>query len=113
MENWPGTQIACILDINGVKIPTFKCLEAIFSRILLIAMSLALLALFVMLVIGGFKYLTSGGDPKATAAGQQTMTFAFAGIILMAAALVIFRIIHAFTGVNVLDFTIPTINYTL
>lgn len=116
MKVWPGTNIECILSIDTggstIDIPTFKCLEAIFSRILLVAMSLALLALFVMLVIGGFKYLTSGGDPKATAAGQQTMTFAFAGIILMALAYVIFLIIKTFTGVDVLNFTIPAINYT-
>jgi hypothetical protein len=58
-----------------------------------------------------FQYLTSGGDPKATAAGQQTMTFAFAGIILMALAYVVFLIIKTFTGVDVLNFTIPAINY--
>lgn len=112
---WPGTTIECIIEVpgpGGVQIPTFKCLEAIFSRILLVAISLSLLALFVMLVIGGFKFLTSGGDPKATASAKQTMTFAFLGMILMALAYVIFQIIHVFTGVDVLNFTVPTINGT-
>lgn len=107
MENWPGTNIACIQDVNGVKVPTFKCFEAIFSRLLQIILPLAVVALFVMLVIGGFKYLTSGGDQKKTASAQQTMTYAVAGIGLMAIAFLVFKIIEAFTGVNILEFTIP------
>lgn len=115
MKVWPGTNIECILEIGGppaVEVPTFKCFEAIFSRILVVAISLSLLALFVMLVIGGFKFLTSGGDPKAAASAKQTMTFAFLGMILMAVAYVIFQIIHVFTGVDVLNFTVPTVNGT-
>lgn len=101
----------CSITIDRVQIPTFQCLEVVFARILTVMLSLALLALFVMLVIGGFKYLTSGGDPKKTASAQQTMTFAFAGVILMSLAYVIFLIIKTFTGVDVLNFTFPSINY--
>ncbi|MBI3380215.1 hypothetical protein HY029_05670 [Candidatus Gottesmanbacteria bacterium] len=107
MENWPGTNIACIENFNGVKVPTIKCFEAIFQRLLKIILPLAVIALFVMLVIGGFKYLTSAGDQKKTASAQQTMTYAIGGIALMAIAYLVFKIIYAFTGVNVLEFTIP------
>lgn len=102
--NWSS----CTLNIGGVDIPTFKCLEIVFVRILNIAVTLGVLALFVMLVIGGFKYLTSGGDQKATASAQQTMTYAIAGIALMAVAFLIFRLIEYFTGVKITIFTIPS-----
>lgn len=105
MQDWKSS--GCIQTINGVDIPTFKCLEVVFSNILTVAVSLAALALFVMLLIGGFKYLTSGGDQKATASAQQTMTYAIAGIALMALAFLIFRIIEYFTGVKVTIFSIP------
>lgn len=108
LENWPDTQIACIQNINGVKIPTLKCFEAVFSRILGMIVSLAVLALFVMLVIGGFKYLTSAGDQKKTAAAQQTLTYAIMGVGLMAIAFLIFKLIEVFTGVPITIFTIPT-----
>lgn len=107
MKKWSDIE-GCILNIGGVEVPTFKCLEAVFSNILTVAISLAGLALFVMLVMGGFKFLTSGGDPKATGQAKQTMTYAVIGIALMALAFLIFRLIEVFTGVNVTKFEIPT-----
>jgi len=104
MKDWTS----CMQTVGGVDVPTLKCLEIVFSNILTVAVSLAGLALMVMLIVGGFKFLTSGGDPKATASAQQTMTYAIAGIALMAVAFLIFKIIQYFTGVNVLIFEIPT-----
>lgn len=107
MKDWSG----CVQNIRGVgDVPTIKCFEVIFANILTVAVSLAVLALFIMLVVGGFKYLTSGGDQKATASAQQTITYAIAGIALMASAFIIFRIIEVFTGIKVTIFTIPEIN---
>lgn len=107
MKEWGKTGVKCIQEINGVDVPTFKCLEAVFIQILNIAVSLAVLALFIMLVIGGFKYLTSGGDQKATASAQQTLTYAVSGIALLAIAFLIFRLIEFFTGVKITVFTVP------
>lgn len=90
-----------------IKVPTLKCLEVVFSNILTVSISLAILALFVMLLVGGFKYLTSSGDQKATASAQQTMTSALIGIVLLALAFIIFKLIEQFTGVNVTKFEIP------
>lgn len=103
MKEW-GTYPGCIVD----GVPTFKCLEVIFANILTIAVSLAVLALFVMLIMGGFKYLTSAGDPKAAGSARQTMTYAIAGIVLMALAYLIFRLIETFTGVTITIFHIPS-----
>lgn len=105
MKDWKD----CLQPVQGVSdgVPTLKCLEVVFARILQIFVSLAVLALFVMLVIGGFKYLTSGGDQKKTAEAQQTMTYAIAGIVLMVLAFLIFKLIENFTGVTVTKFEIP------
>lgn len=110
MKEWAGVKCIEVFNTGGstFEVPTIKCFEAIFSRILSIIVSLAVLALFVMLVIGGFKYLTSAGDQKKTAGAQATMTHAIAGIALMAIAFLIFKIIQAFTGVDITTFTIPT-----
>lgn len=103
MTDWS----TCTLNIGGVDIPTLRCLEVVFTRILTISISLAVLALFIMLTIGGFKFLTSGGDQKAAASAQQTMTYAIIGIVLFAVAFIIFKLIESFTGVNITTFTIP------
>lgn len=107
MKPWPGTKIFCLESTSFGDIPTLKCLEAVFQLLLKNIVALAVLVLFVMLVIGGFKYLTSAGDQKKTASAQQTMTYAIAGIVLMVLAYAIFQIIHAFTGVDILKFEIP------
>ena len=108
MTPWDSCLESIVTGGGTVEVPTIKCLEIVFANILTVAISLGALALFVMLLIGGFKYLTSGGDPKATTSAQQTMTYAVAGIALMAVAYLIFRIIEFFTGVKVTIFTIPT-----
>lgn len=97
----------CLANIGGENIPTLKCLEVVFARILQAATSLAVLALFIMLVIGGFKYLTSGGDAKAASSAQKTMTYAVAGLVLLVLAFLIFRLIEEFTGVTITKFVIP------
>ncbi len=103
MRDWTS----CMQTINGVDVPTLRCLEIIFANILTMAISLATLALFVMFIVGGFKFLTSGGDQKASASARQTLTYAVAGIALMAVAFIIFRIIEEFTGLTVTRFFIP------
>ena len=105
MKPWAG--VPCIKTIGGVDVPTLKCLEAVYKQILNIAISLGLLALFIMLIVGGFKLLTAAGDPKAAASAKQTMTYAVMGIALMAIAFLIFRIIEFFTGVKITIFTVP------
>lgn len=105
MKEWAGVQ--CIRTIGGVDVPTLKCLEGVYKQILGIIVSLAILALFVMLLVGGFKFLTSGGDPKATAGAKQTMTYAIMGIALMAVAYLIFRLIEFYLGIQITVFTIP------
>lgn len=94
--------------VGGDKIPTIKCIEVIFTNILSAFIPLAIIALFVMLIIGGFKFMTSRGDHKATASAQNTLTYAVAGILLMAVAYLVFVLIKVFTGVDVLRFEIPS-----
>lgn len=98
---WPTE---CLQD----DIPTIKCLEAVFYNILKVAVSLVTLALFIMLLVGGFKFLTSGGDPKATEGAKGTMTYAIVGLVVIIASYLILRAIEYFTGLKLTEFTIPS-----
>lgn len=64
-------------------------------------MAIAAIVLFVMFIIGGFKYLTSGGDAKAVEAAKKTLTYAIAGLVVLVLAVIILDLIHIITGVNV------------
>jgi len=87
---------------------TFKDFEGIFENVLKIAVRLAGLAVFVMLLIGGFKYLTSGGDPEKKAQAKATITWAIFGFIILLLGWFILRFIAEFTGIpEILEFEIP------
>lgn len=107
--SFPGCQLVGkdgISDPTGA--PNLKCLEAVFANIVSVVVTLAGIALFVMLVIGAIRYLTSGGEPKATEAAQKTMTSAVLGIALIIGSYLILRLLSSFTGVPLLKFEIPS-----
>jgi hypothetical protein len=81
-------------------------LNGTFNNIVGVALGFAGIGLFIMLLIGGFKFITSGGDPKAAGAAKQTLTFAIIGMVLIACSFLIIRIIGTFTGINLSVFNI-------
>jgi len=89
------------------NVVTIQGLECIVKTILNLAVRLAGIALFIILIIGGFKHLTSGGDPKAAESAQKTITYAILGLALLLGAWLILLFVKEFTGVDVTQFTIP------
>lgn len=81
-------------------------LEFVFGKVVTSLLALGGIVLFLMLLSGGFKYLTSGGDPKATETAQKTLTYAIGGMVLLAGSYMILRIISDFTGADVTNFVI-------
>ena len=81
-------------------------LEAVFANVVSVALELSGIVLFIMLIIGGFGYLTSGGNPKAAEGAKKTITYAIIGLVFIVLALLVMRFIEDFTGVNVTQFTI-------
>lgn len=81
-------------------------LQQLFLRIINLIVPLAFIILTIMLLIGGIKFLTSGGDAKATQAAGQTMTWALLGILFLALAWLVLLLIKAFTGVDVTNFNL-------
>ena len=55
---------------------------SIIKNIIKLLAPAAGIAFFVMLLVGGYQFMTSGGDPKAVGAARNTLTYAVIGIIL-------------------------------
>ena len=85
---------------------TLQGLETVFESVVTSLLALGGIVLFLMLLSGGFKYLTSGGDPKAVESAQKTLTYAIGGMVLLAGSYMILRIISDFTGADVTNFVI-------
>lgn len=81
-------------------------IENIFSSIISAAGILFGFGFFLMIIWGGIKFLTSGGDPKAVASAKATLTWAIIGLAILALSYTILVIITAFTGVDVTKFKI-------
>lgn len=71
-----------------------------FQRILGVLSALFGFAFLAMIIVGGFRYLTSGGEPKATAAARNVLTYAVIGLILMIVAWLVLLLIQTIFRVN-------------
>jgi uncharacterized membrane protein YuzA (DUF378 family) len=89
---------------NGVA--TIQGFECVFANILQVIVGLAGLAFFIMFIVGGFKYLTSGGDSKKVAGASATLTMAVIGVAGVIVSWLILSFIQNFTGINVTQFKI-------
>jgi heme/copper-type cytochrome/quinol oxidase subunit 2 len=90
----------------GPEPAQFSHLEKILVAVLNKAMVVATLAVFAMLVLAAFRYLTAGGDAKAMQTAKNTLTYAILGLVLMIVAWFILRFIGIFTGVEVTNFSL-------
>lgn len=101
--DWKNTP-DCISDGGAA---TIKCLEPLFQNIVAAVMALSGVALFVMLLVGGFNFLFSGGDQKKLEAARGTLTNAIIGLVVIVLAFLILKTISVFTGLpQILDFKV-------
>lgn len=70
---------------------------------------IAALVFFFILVIGGVKWIMSGGDKAHTEAARNQITAALVGLVIVFAAWAIASLVGTFFGVNIFDLTIPTL----
>jgi hypothetical protein len=74
-------------------VPTLKCLEIVFENIIKWSTGFIVLVLFVMIVVGAFRYLTSGGNPEQLKKAQGTLKYAIIGLVLFVCSYLILNII--------------------
>ena len=64
---------------------------------------------FFILVIGGIKWIASGGDKGATEGARNQITAALVGLVIVFAAWAIVQLIQVFFGVNIFQLSLPTV----
>ena len=89
------------------EVPTLQDLEIVFGDIVRMILGFAGITLFIMLLVGGFKYITAGGDPKGVEGAKKTLTYAIGGIIVIALSYLILVLISTITGATgILNFQV-------
>lgn len=98
----------CLGGGNAADVAQIQCLECIILQVFHIVVRLAGVVVFIMLIIGGFRYLTAGGDPKSTESARKIITYAIFGLVLILAAWFLLNFIGEFTGISAItEFTFP------
>lgn len=69
---------------------------------------IAALIFFFILVIGGIKWIASGGDKAKTEEARNQITAALVGLVIVFAAWAIVALVNAFFNVNIFNLVIPT-----
>lgn len=80
----------------------------IIGALVKMAVVIAALVFFFMLIIGGIRWIASGGDKAKTEEARNQITAALVGLVIVFAAWAIVALINAFFKVNILNLTIPT-----
>ncbi len=80
-EFQPAENFQSVGDIGTVFLSIIFGLGAIFT--------------VVFLILGGIKFITSGGDPNKTAAAKSSITYAVIGMVLLILTFVIMYTVQA------------------
>lgn len=83
-------------------------IENMVSGFIKLILIVAGLAFFFILVIGGIKWIVSGGDKAHTEGARNQITAALVGLVIVFSAWAIIQLIYTFFGVNILELTIPS-----
>jgi uncharacterized membrane protein len=81
-------------------VATISCIPIILSNLINAALIFSGIVAVIFIIIGGFKYIRSGGDPKQVDGARKTLTFAIIGLILVLLSFFILFMISSFTGVD-------------
>lgn len=99
-------------DRINIKAPSgFTSLEnlspgGLVSTLIKLALVVAAVVFFFMLVLGGIKWILSGGDKGKTEEARNQITAALVGLVIVFAAWAIAKLIEQIFGVSILQLDI-------
>lgn len=86
-----------LININNPDLKIGDIISTIFTTYVFYAAGIALLF---YLIIGGFQFMLSRGDPKATQAAQSKITNAIIGFVIVFLAFTIVQLIGQLLGLQ-------------
>lgn len=86
--------------------PTLGQLNIVFGNFISVVLGLIGVVSVLMLLAGGFKFLSAGSDKEGASKARGTITMAIIGIILSISAWMIINLAGRFLGVDLSTFSI-------
>ena len=101
----PWAEGVCTSD--GVA--TIQGLQCLLGNVFSIFIPLLGMIIFIMLIIGSFRYMLSGSNSKGKEVARSTVTYAIIGLIVALSSYFILNFVAQFTGIDlILKFQIPS-----
>jgi len=82
--------------------------ESLIAAAVGIILIVASLSFFFSLIIGGIRWILSGGNKEKTETARAQVVNALIGIIIVFSAWAILNLVNEFFGINILSLEIPT-----
>lgn len=94
------------------QISSIDSIVGIISTVIRFILIVAFVAAFIMLLIGGIRWILAGGDEKAVAGARGTITAALIGLVIVLVAYAIIRLVEIFFNVSIITGGVSIPNVT-
>lgn len=81
-------------------IATLRCVPYFLGNIINLAVVFSAVAAAIFLLLGGIRFITSGGDQAKMKQAKQTITFAILGLLMILFSFVIIKLVSTISGVE-------------
>lgn len=85
----------------------FGSLSDFIQKALVLVFTVGAFIVLLMLIVGAYEWITSGGDKEAVGKARNRIINALIGLIILALAFALVRLIGAFTGLELTNLQIP------
>lgn len=85
----------------------FPSLSAFIANALVLVFTIGAFLVLIMLIIGAYEWIASGGDKENVAKARNRIINALVGLLVLAVAFALVRLVGQFTGLNLVDLKIP------
>ena len=85
---------------NGTDVATLACIPVVIKLIINAALAFSGVVALILIIISGYKLISSRGDPEKVANARKTLTYAILGIVLIFLSFFIVQLISQVTGVS-------------
>ena len=86
-----------------------SALGAVLGGVIGVLMILSFIVAFLYLLLGGFDWITSGGDKTKLASSRDKITNAIIGLIIVGTVWAITALVSQFIGIDFPNVPIPTV----
>ena len=94
------------------NIPSDVTIIPLVRNIIRIIIIVGFVIAFIMLIVGGIRWILAGGDEKAVASARGTITAALIGLVIILVSFALIKLVETFFGIPILTggVEIPTAN---